>query len=96
VIAENTLEGSARDYKDVAIYLYCEIKDVHRFCTCLGVFYIFLKFFKKSTFHERSDNFHSCYGVKGRYFTLFRWVRKEVNSYGAIFFRKADKNKKAV
>ena len=59
-------------------------------------FFIYKFFLKKFSWFRRSWNFHSCYGVKGRCFTLFQWVRKEVNSYGAIFFRKAVEDKKAV
>ena len=40
--------------------------------TCKGVFYIHKNFFKKLSIFRRCSYFHSCYGVKGRYFTLFQ------------------------
>nr|DAM74291.1 MAG TPA: hypothetical protein [Caudoviricetes sp.] len=52
--------------------LISDIGNVLWVCTCKGVFYIHKIFFKKLSIFRRCSYFHSCYGVKGRYFTLFQ------------------------
>lgn len=89
-----TLAGSVKDYTKVSSYYSDEERPTGRLS--VWAFFIYKFFLKKFSWFRRSRNFHSCYGVKGRCFTLFQWVRKEVNSYGAIFFRKAVEDKKAV
>lgn len=89
-----TLMGSVKNYAKVSSYYF----DEERPADSLSVwaFFVYKNFLEKILWFRRNRNFHSCYGVKGRCFTLFQWVRKEVNSYGAIFFREAVEDKKAV
>jgi hypothetical protein len=49
-----------------------DMNNVLRAYACVGVFYIFQKISEKFYFDERLDTFHSCYGVKGRYFILLQ------------------------
>lgn len=66
-----------------------DIDNVQWASACQGVFYIFENFFKKLESFRRFTYSRLGYGVKGRIISLCSiWIRKEVNSYGAIFFRK--------
>ena len=68
------------------------MNNVQQVSACQGVFYIFENFFKK--FGEFSTLYLSPIGIWGEREIISLcpiWIRKEVNSYGAIFFReKAD------
>lgn len=65
-----TLTGSAKDYAKVSSYYSDEERPTGRLS--VRAFFIYKIFLKKILRFRRSQNFHSCYGVKGRYFTLFQ------------------------
>ena len=74
LLANNLVESALYPLETCGENLISDINNVLWVSACKGVFYIKKYFFKTVSGVRRWLYIHSCYGVKGRYFTLLQVV----------------------